>query len=292
MVTLFKLKDRKTSLGLFGFITLGFVPYMLAFNIWGNSLIQRIEVENKCEYIQTAQSFELLYLISIYCTIFIFAVFVLVVRECMRRFYLSMEINPAILRSAFNPSGFDTHVVRGRSLEDWQDALAYALWFLTNGRVGSRAEQNFLEDERGRRSFRKMSNCLRSYSFEEGDIENTFFCDGFSAQEETSAGLGARSPDKQPGLTLNSSFNSVRSSSSDSVKSRSDGHGSFLFKYKHCSICLTDFKQGEVVKVVPLCGHTFHKKCLEQWLVLRFRCPNCNVEIDTSEANQETSPAL
>jgi len=76
------------------------------------------------------------------------------------------------------------------------------------------------------------------------------------------------------------------------VKSRSDGHGSFLFKYKHCSICLTDFKQGEVVKVVPLCGHTFHKKCLEQWLVLRFRCPNCNVEIDTSEANQETSPAL
>lgn len=60
--------------------------------------------------------------------------------------------------------------------------MAYAIWFLINGRVGSRADRVYLEDERTKRRFAKMSDALRSYSFEEdlnGDDENTFFSHGY-----------------------------------------------------------------------------------------------------------------
>jgi len=57
------------------------------------------------------------------------------------------------------------------------------------------------------------------------------------------------------------------------------GKTTLVFKYKSCSICLCDFTQSEKVKVVPRCGHTFHEDCLENWLVKRFRCPNCNLDI-------------
>ena len=69
-------------------------------------------------------------------------------------------------------------VFRTRSLQDYQDALAYACWFLINGRVGSRRDRLYLEDERNLHKFAKMSGSLRSYSFEEdinAEDENTFF---------------------------------------------------------------------------------------------------------------------
>ena len=73
---------------------------------------------------------------------------------------------------------------------------------------------------------------------------------------------------------LNSSMISSHSSSSSvSVTPRAGGGNSF--KYKCCSICLTDFESGVKVKVLPNCGHTFHGDCLEQWLTRQFRCPNC-----------------
>ena len=32
-----------------------------------------------------------------------------------------------------------------------------------------------------------------------------------------------------------------------------------------CSICLEDFKQGDEIKVLPMCNHVFHPICLRQW---------------------------
>ena len=49
--------------------------------------------------------------------------------------------------------------------------MAYTVWFLQNGRVGSRADREFLEQERGRRRFAKMSDALHSYCFEPGFAE-------------------------------------------------------------------------------------------------------------------------
>ena len=52
-------------------------------------------------------------------------------------------------------------------------------------------------------------------------------------------------------------------------------HPSFE-KYIECTICLVAFKNGEKVRVIPVCNHLFHEQCLEDWLRVRVKCPNCN----------------
>lgn len=42
-----------------------------------------------------------------------------------------------------------------------------------------------------------------------------------------------------------------------------------------CSICLSDYKESEVVKVIPDCDHMFHIDCIDQWLCLHATCPIC-----------------
>ncbi len=119
MLAIFKMKDRRVTLNLFAFTVAIFAPFMLVFNFWGNHLIQQIETNEKCKLNDKAQSFELLYLVSTYCTIFMFMIFTVVIRECLKRYYVAIEINPTILRSSFNPDGFEVHIFSKRSYQDW-----------------------------------------------------------------------------------------------------------------------------------------------------------------------------
>lgn len=44
-----------------------------------------------------------------------------------------------------------------------------------------------------------------------------------------------------------------------------------------CSICLSNYKVGEFKRVLPICKHTYHKKCIDKWFKLcknKF-CPLC-----------------
>lgn len=41
---------------------------------------------------------------------------------------------------------------------------------------------------------------------------------------------------------------------------------------QQCVICMEDLDRGVVLN----CEHTFHKKCIETWLVINMRCPVCN----------------
>ncbi|CAL9090079.1 unnamed protein product, partial [Musa textilis] len=42
-----------------------------------------------------------------------------------------------------------------------------------------------------------------------------------------------------------------------------------------CSICLSDYKDADVLRELPECGHLFHVKCVDPWLRLRPTCPLC-----------------
>lgn len=48
-----------------------------------------------------------------------------------------------------------------------------------------------------------------------------------------------------------------------------------------CSICLNDFIIDECVRTLILCGHTFHKNCIDLWLIRNASCPNCKSPIAT-----------
>ncbi|KAJ6765405.1 RING-H2 FINGER PROTEIN ATL61-RELATED-RELATED [Salix purpurea] len=42
-----------------------------------------------------------------------------------------------------------------------------------------------------------------------------------------------------------------------------------------CPICLGEFVDGEKVRVLPICGHGFHVRCIDTWLLSHSSCPNC-----------------
>jgi len=56
--------------------------------------------------------------------------------------------------------------------------------------------------------------------------------------------------------------------------------GGFLDTCNHeCSICLTDIQEGERIRRLPRCGHTFHSACIDLWLVRTADCPLCKQSV-------------
>ncbi|KAK3605279.1 hypothetical protein CHS0354_001396 [Potamilus streckersoni] len=47
---------------------------------------------------------------------------------------------------------------------------------------------------------------------------------------------------------------------------------------KQCSICLTEFKSGEKILLLP-CEHEFHADCIPKWLKRNATCPICRHEV-------------
>nr|GMC79999.1 RING-H2 finger protein ATL67-like [Ipomoea batatas] len=42
-----------------------------------------------------------------------------------------------------------------------------------------------------------------------------------------------------------------------------------------CSICLCDYKDSEILRMLPDCKHCFHVGCIDAWLKLNASCPVC-----------------
>ncbi|KAG1326393.1 putative RING-H2 finger protein ATL74 [Cocos nucifera] len=42
-----------------------------------------------------------------------------------------------------------------------------------------------------------------------------------------------------------------------------------------CAICLSDFADGEKIRVLPACSHRFHVGCIDAWLLSHCSCPTC-----------------
>ncbi|KRY77900.1 Ubiquitin-conjugating enzyme E2 K [Trichinella pseudospiralis] len=68
-----------------------------------------------------------------------------------------------------------------------------------------------------------------------------------------------------------------------------------------CAICLESYKDGQILRVIA-CGHEFHKKCVDPWLLLNRTCPLCmyNVilerhvspEPETGSSSSRAAPLL
>nr|GMD00748.1 RING-H2 finger protein ATL80-like [Ipomoea batatas]GMD17498.1 RING-H2 finger protein ATL80-like [Ipomoea batatas] len=42
-----------------------------------------------------------------------------------------------------------------------------------------------------------------------------------------------------------------------------------------CAICLTEYEQGDEIRVLPQCRHGFHVQCIDTWLGSHSSCPSC-----------------
>ncbi|KAF1870509.1 hypothetical protein Lal_00003715 [Lupinus albus] len=46
-----------------------------------------------------------------------------------------------------------------------------------------------------------------------------------------------------------------------------------------CPICLSFYEEGDEVKNLPLCKHSFHAICIDMWLYSHFDCPICRTPV-------------
>ncbi|KAL4305084.1 hypothetical protein HN51_038714 [Arachis hypogaea] len=46
-----------------------------------------------------------------------------------------------------------------------------------------------------------------------------------------------------------------------------------------CVVCLTEFQEREMLKVLPNCNHAFHLDCIHIWLQTNANCPLCRTSI-------------
>ncbi|KAG8071155.1 hypothetical protein GUJ93_ZPchr0006g43997 [Zizania palustris] len=46
-----------------------------------------------------------------------------------------------------------------------------------------------------------------------------------------------------------------------------------------CSVCLSEFRDGELLRLLPKCGHAFHVPCIDTWLRAHVNCPLCRADI-------------
>lgn len=44
---------------------------------------------------------------------------------------------------------------------------------------------------------------------------------------------------------------------------------------RECPICLSEFEEGDELRILPQCMHSFHVACIDMWLYLHPNCPMC-----------------
>lgn len=49
-----------------------------------------------------------------------------------------------------------------------------------------------------------------------------------------------------------------------------------------CTICLGEYQEKEVLRIMPQCGHNFHLSCIDVWLRKQSTCPVCRLPLKES----------
>lgn len=58
-----------------------------------------------------------------------------------------------------------------------------------------------------------------------------------------------------------------------------------LSEESECSICLNEICAHDSVRQLGVCGHTFHRSCIDLWLLRRADCPLCKQNVLTEDAS-------
>ncbi|KAL1823884.1 hypothetical protein ACET3Z_010662 [Daucus carota] len=50
-----------------------------------------------------------------------------------------------------------------------------------------------------------------------------------------------------------------------------------------CAVCLSEFQDGEILRLLPTCRHAFHITCVDQWLERHSSCPLCRHRVSSED---------
>ncbi|XP_050382541.1 RING-H2 finger protein ATL52-like [Argentina anserina] len=97
-------------------------------------------------------------------------------------------------------------------------------------------------------------------------------------------------PSSPRNVRSNASVDAARSRSRifenmDSFKYKKQKEGSVAQEQGHvlidyeCAVCLSVFEDGEEVRKLPSCKHSFHAPCIDMWLYSHSDCPLCRTTV-------------
>ncbi|XP_042480143.1 RING-H2 finger protein ATL39-like [Macadamia integrifolia] len=66
----------------------------------------------------------------------------------------------------------------------------------------------------------------------------------------------------------------------------------FRFEDAQCSICLGEYQEKEVLRIMPKCSHNFHLSCIDVWLQKQSTCPVCRVPLQESIGEKNVRPPM
>lgn len=49
-----------------------------------------------------------------------------------------------------------------------------------------------------------------------------------------------------------------------------------------CAICICEFEEGEELRTLPECVHSFHAPCIDMWFYSHTSCPICRTDATPS----------
>ncbi|CAI5471906.1 unnamed protein product [Closterium sp. Yama58-4] len=52
-----------------------------------------------------------------------------------------------------------------------------------------------------------------------------------------------------------------------------------LLSSSECTVCLSDFNEGELIRFLWPCEHQFHVTCIDHWLATKTTCPVCRTDL-------------
>ncbi|KAK9704853.1 hypothetical protein RND81_07G015400 [Saponaria officinalis] len=50
-------------------------------------------------------------------------------------------------------------------------------------------------------------------------------------------------------------------------------------RFRGCVVCLNEFEDQEILRILPKCSHSFHMDCIDVWLMKNASCPLCRSNI-------------
>ncbi|KAJ3692703.1 hypothetical protein LUZ60_011798 [Juncus effusus] len=60
---------------------------------------------------------------------------------------------------------------------------------------------------------------------------------------------------------------------------------------EQCTICLEEYQDKEILRIMPKCGHKYHLDCIDVWLESHSTCPICRVSLyDSFQDNIVNDP--
>jgi hypothetical protein len=61
---------------------------------------------------------------------------------------------------------------------------------------------------------------------------------------------------------------------------------------EQCAVCINVVRNGEMVRRLPSCGHTFHAPCVDGWLCAHATCPMCRADVKVAAVEPPAEAAV